>query len=270
MTPIKIYRIERQNKILQVLEKNGRIDTADLASNLQVSKETIRKDIKTLEQQSLLRRTHGGAVQISDKEKNREVSSFDIRGRMDINPMEKDKICRLAAKQIKDGDVVFIDNSSTNIKLIRYIDPSYSVVIITNSVRILLEAEKIEFSNFTIIMIGGIYRKNYLTCVGEFARDMSKKLHPNKAFVSCYGIDSAGTMYDMSFYELEVKIMMMKSAEVVYLDIDHTKFGKIGGTALGTLESIDFIITDDDSEENYTRLCRRNDKQLLVVDNGRD
>ena len=112
----KNYSIERKTKILKTLEKDGRVEVETLAKELNVSKETIRRDLREMEQEGLLKRTHGGAVSINSTQQSPEYP-YLMREIQCLE--EKERICKKAASLVKDGDTIFIDNSSTNISILK-------------------------------------------------------------------------------------------------------------------------------------------------------
>lgn len=257
----KSFSIERKQRILEHLDVLGRVEVADLAKELNVSKETLRKDLRELEQENLLKRTHGGAVGIH-QEKNPSEIKYIYRVKQKAK--EKELICRKAASLIENGDTVFIDNSSTNLAIIKYIDPSYTVTVITNSIRVLLEEDYSD--RITLISIGGIFRKAFFSCVGDFANEMAKKFHPNKAFVSAYGVDTEGLIYDISMYETEVKNYFMRVSEKTYFTADHSKLGKRGGAKLSSLDIVDYFICDKALDESSLKMLQKHRVELIVAD----
>jgi Transcriptional regulators of sugar metabolism len=148
-----MYSIERKAEILKLLEQNGRVDVNELSSLLQASRETIRRDLSELEENGALKRTHGGAVFGSINPKT--VDEFPVAVREIQQFKEKDAICQRAAAFIEDGDSLFVDNSSTCIYLLKYIPPEYHVTIITNSIKVMLEAAKNRHANHMLVCLGG-------------------------------------------------------------------------------------------------------------------
>lgn len=258
----KNYSIERKTKILKTLEKDGRVEVETLAKELNVSKETIRRDLREMEQEGLLKRTHGGAVSINSTQQSPEYP-YLMREIQCLE--EKERICKKAASLVKDGDTIFIDNSSTNISILKNINPEYSVTIITNSIRLLLESTRYANDNFVFISLGGMFRHKNYSCVGDIANEMSNKLRPSKAFLSCYGVDTEGALFDSSMYEIEVKRNLIRHAGEVYITADHTKIGRKGGVQLSEISKADYLICDRAlTEEEQKNLDMQNVKVLVA------
>ena len=238
---MEIYAIERKNRILSQLQQRGRVEVSRLADELNVSKETLRKDLRELEAENLLSRVHGGAVPVKEQYLDKQRSAVY---REQQHREEKIRICKKAAALVRDQDTIFIDNSSTNYNLVRYIDPKLHVTIITNSVKVLMDSAYLDPNNFTFISVGGIFRKEFFSLVGEPALSAVNSYHPNITFLSCFGIGKEGILYDISIYETDIKKAAMSIADRVVLTADHTKMGVAGGALLSTLNNVDDLITD--------------------------
>ena len=226
---VKNFGIERKQQILERLEVLGRIQVAELARELNVSKETLRKDLSELEQEKLLKRTHGGAIGL---QQSGDPSEIKYIYRVKQCAREKERICKKAASLVQDGDTIFVDNSSTNLALLKYIDPDRKVTVITNSVRVLL----------------------------------ARKFHPNKVFFSAYGLGKDGTIDDISMYETEAKKYLMQAADQVYFTADHTKIGRSGGVMLATLDLVDHLICDRKLTDTQMEILQKFDVGLIVAD----
>lgn len=260
----KNYSIERKTKIMKKLESNGRVEVEKLSKELKVSKETVRRDLSEMEKDGLLKRTHGGAVSISTTQQSLEYP-YLMREIQCLE--EKERIGKKAASVIEDGDTIFIDNSSTNLSILKNINPEYSVTIVTNSIRILLESTRHTNENFVFISLGGIFRYKNYSCVGDMANEMSKKFWPSKAFISCYGVDTEGGLYDGSIHEIEVKRNVINLAQTVYITADHTKIGRKGGVQLADMACVDYLISDRQLDKQEQDNLNRQKVKFLIAEN---
>lgn len=260
----KKYSIERKMRILETLEREGRVEVELLAADLRVSKETVRRDLRELENDNLLLRTHGGAVSLEMSETSPEYPEYPYLIREIQCLEEKEKICKRAASEIEDGDTIFIDNSSTNLFILKNINPEYSVTIITNSIRLLLESTKYPNENFVFVSLGGIFRCKNFSCVGDIANEMSRNYRPDKAFLSCYGVNTTSGLFDSSVHEIEVKRNFIRLARQVYLTADHTKIGRDGGFRLVDLSDVDYLISDCMFPEEELKNLESQHVKLLI------
>ena len=176
---------ERKAEIATVLERSGRVDVASLAARFEVCKETIRRDLRELEKDGTIRRIHGGAV--LNLVASRAQAEFPVSVREIQRQEEKLVICRRAAAMIEDGDTVFMDNSSTTLYLLRYIRPDAHVCVITNSLKLLLEAVRVGNPNLRFVCLGGDFKESNMSFSGAIPQKIARD-YPSKAFMSCASI----------------------------------------------------------------------------------
>ncbi|MDD4079900.1 MAG: DeoR/GlpR family DNA-binding transcription regulator [Eubacteriales bacterium] len=253
----------RQNRILALLEENSSVRTTELAKAFDVVPETIRRDFEELEQKGLLVRIHGGAVTPSTGEKEsrtviREFTNYQV----------KEELCRLAEKELKSGDYAFVDNSTTLVNLVRLVDGSKMVSLLTNSVRLLLEAERYNKNNVTMISMGGVLSTYNMSLSGQLNEEMAGGLYPNKAFVSCTGFALDTGFTDTSVFEINAKTRMMGLASQVIMVMDHSKFEKRGLIRFGDLTSCDVLITDRLPDKAYREKMLALHPGLKVIEAG--
>ena len=140
-----MYNLERQTEILNILEKNKSISVSKLSEILYVSAPTVRRDLTILERQGRVLRTHGGVVLKQTAEKE-----IPLILREDQNSSSKKIIAQKAIQHINNGDVIFLDASSTVAHMIPYLKKFKDIVVVTNSPQ-------------TSIRLGNENIKNYCT-----------------------------------------------------------------------------------------------------------
>lgn len=248
-----MYSQERKAKIVDLLGAQSSVSVSILADMLHTSKETIRRDLKDLEAEGILTRTHGGAIlnvntpnvgaaaKYGDAVLNNEYP-FALRHVRNI-PAKK-VIAQKAASLIENRDTIFIDNSSTTLFLLDYIPRELHLTIITNSIKVLLEAAKTENPNLSLISLAGFYNCNNYSVYGTRTIKSAEEFFPNKTFISCTGVTLNKQLTDISLNEVDTKLAMMRKSEETYLLVDHTKFEINGPFYLSGFDAIDCIITD--------------------------
>lgn len=252
-----MYNLERKAAILKYLESNGQVYVNQLAETLSASKETIRKDLHSLEKEGMLKRTHGGAVCVSPSEpvfataNNWSFMSNEIEEPINVRQIktfaEKNQICKKAASYIENQDTIFVDNSSTTLFLAKYIPVHLQVTIITNSIKFILETASLNNPNLQIICLSGFFNANNLSLYGSRTTKSANDFYPNKAFLSCAGINAVSKLTDTSLNEVDTKQAFIEKSEKVFLLADHNKFSSTGPYHLVNFQCIDYLITDSKS-----------------------
>lgn len=265
-----MYVEERLNKILASLEKEGQIDVGALAESFRISKETVRRDLNKLEKDGKLIRTHGGAIAAagSADSANESVSVTELPAnvRSTIHMAEKKLIGKAAASYVREGDVIFIDNSTTCIYVYPYIPQNLHITILTNSLQFLIESIPIASPLHTFVCLGGIMKPSNLSVYGHTTLKNAQEYFPSKAFISCTGIFSENKIADMGVQEIDVKRSLMETSREVFLLADHSKFKPAGQIFLAGLDDIDHIITDGAAGLSYLNLSQENRDKLIIVD----
>lgn len=258
---------ERKSKILEFLERYGNAEVTKMSNMLGVVPETIRRDLRDFEKKGILVRTHGGAL-IKDPKQ----AEFPVQIREMKNSLQKENLCQRAAAFITDDDMIFVDNSSTLIHLIKYIDEKIHVTILTNSIQLILESTKYKKDNITMICTGGIFNKHNMSLSGVIAGKYAHELFPNKAFISCHGISSEFGFTDGNFLEVGFKREMISLANKVFILADQTKFGKLGPIRLGDFEICDCLITDQAPTDEFTSQIKQSNPsiELIIAEKGED
>lgn len=263
-----MYTIERKAEILNLLQKNGSINVIELSKLFEASKETIRRDLRELEDKGLLVRTHGGAIPAEAKQSVQpNAPEPPVQVRKLANFEEKQAICKKAASFIQSEDNVFVDNSSTTIYLPQYVPQNIQVTFITNSLPFLMQAARFNNPNHSYIVLGGMFKASNLSIHGNMTLHNAKEYYPNKLFLSCTGISPDRMLTDSSIQEVDIKKMMIERSKEVFVLADHTKFEKNGQIFLSSFNDIDHIITDSKAvQSNYSYLNNYNIDVITAQD----
>lgn len=239
---------ERRNRIVRLLSSTGTVTVSQLSDEFGVTAETIRRDLDILEQENLLRRIHGGAVALQ----NRQEVPFDIRS--ETNVEEKRLIAQKAARSVEPGDTLFIDISSTAMFFAKEICKIPDITVITNSLIIALEF--IDKKDVTLISTGGTLRPNSYSLVGPLANTAIKNYRADKFFCSCRGFSLDHGVSDSNELENEVKKTMLQQSSKLYLLMDHSKFGETGLAQFANAADIDVLFCDNRLAEEDLRAIK--------------
>ncbi len=236
--------------------KFGAVSTARAAKALAISEETARRDFEKLEADGLLYRRHGGAVRPED---NHRDLSFDSRET--ANVAEKKAIAELALAQIKTGDILFFDASSTVFYLACLL-PNIEVTVLTTALKVAIELAR--RPAVQVILSGGIVSHGSLSCHGDFAGSSLERCHVQKAFISCRGVDAKRGLSEANAGHADLKRKMMGLAEQTILLADHTKIGVKSSWFFATLADIDLFIADRKPDNDVMRALKAGGGKLML------
>ena len=229
-----MYSIERKAEIIKFLEQDGTIEVSAMADYFDTSKETIRRDLKDLEAQGILTRTHGGAVSTHIKNRaNDGIQEYPVAIRGIQNYALKQDICKYAVSFMY---------------LVQFLPVELHVTFITNSLKFLAEASKFDCSNKLFICLGGVFNPSNLSTYDTASLLSGNEYYPDKCFISCAGISQERMFTDTSIHEISTKKYMIDAAKEVFLLADHTKFDTNGQFFLADFNSVNCIITDSEAD----------------------
>ncbi|KON87859.1 hypothetical protein AF332_14170 [Sporosarcina globispora] len=241
---------ERHRRIMRELEMKNKVSVSDLSSKLNVTPETIRSDLRRLEERNKLRRIHGGAIcyygLMKEQQFNKKIS---------ISLPSKKKIGEAAASFISDGDTVVLDVGSTTIHIAGSIENTENVTIITNS---LAAAEIIntrienKLFNGKVILIGGTVDPLQRSTSGSITNQMLEQFYFDKAFISCGGMNPEG-ICDYNIDEAAASAIMVKRSKQVFVVADSSKLNQRAFFNISPFSAIDFVITDADMPTDWPK-----------------
>lgn len=240
-----MFGIERRSKMMSMLYDRKSLLVQEAAALFGVTEETIRRDLKELEQQGLLSRTYGGAVLADDT-----GTEAPLNVREGINIEGKDSIGRYAAGLVNDGDTVFLDASTSSLYVAKHLKDKRALTVITNAEGILLELSGSD--DITLICTGGILRNKSLSYVGRAAENAISGYYADKLFFSCRGFSPKRDLTDSNEQESEIRKTMLRCSNQAIFLCDHTKFDKVGYVNTARLSDIDMIITDQPFPDSWS------------------
>lgn len=240
-----MLKSERQNQIYSILQESGFITVKELSRRLFISESSIRRDLAALENEGFLKRSYGGAQIINTAE---TVMPFGIRTYRNVEA--KKEIAQKAVKLINNGDIVFLDQTSTSYFLAVEILKSKSVTVVTNNREIL---NLLSESDITVVCTGGIISKANNNCLlGQNAQRVFEGIYADIAFISAKALSNDGVVSDFSQEEVFVRNSMLNSADKKVLLCDCSKLNTHSAYKQCTLNDINYLITENDVTEIYS------------------
>lgn len=231
----------RLEKILELISSRGFGGVSELSKMLNVSEMTIRRDMEKLEAEGHIRRTHGGAL---TEAKSQYELDFKLRKKRFAD--EKKNIGQIAAKQVKQGQCVFIDAGTTTLAMAEYLKLSGNMTVVTNSLP--LYSELLDCKNLEVILIGGKILTSTMSLVGTLAQENLTVMRFDWAFLGTGGIDLERGLTHSTMEEIPIKKAAAESAQKVAVLVDNSKFGYNALSLFMPLDKIDVIVTNKSVE----------------------
>ncbi|RDD60946.1 DeoR/GlpR family DNA-binding transcription regulator [Ferruginivarius sediminum] len=251
-------RTVRQNAILDTLDATGSATVAELMRALNVSDETIRRDIKAMASKGLVERVHGGVV-LPDL--NREPA---FQKRMIQNGVAKQAIGRKAAELIRNGDSLMLDTGSTTAYVARALTNHADLFVVTNSVEIARTLAKGKRGN-KVYVAGGEMRGDDGATFGPTAHEFVRRFRVRYAVISLGALHSDGGVMDFHLEEAEFCQTVIAQAAQVVAVADVSKFRHQAPVKACDISRIDILITDQTPPEPFLKHLRDNEVRLLIA-----
>ena len=236
-----MYATERHQEILSQARLDGRVEVKALADALDVTPETVRRDLTALERRGLLRRVHGGAIPV--ERLGFEPAVADREGRM---AGQKERIAKAALDELPDGGAIILDAGTTTIRLAEMLPTDRELTVVTHSLPIamLLSTR----GNIALHLLGGTVRGRTLAAVGPWAERSAADVYADVAFLGTNGITVERGLTTPDLAEAGVKRALVAAARRTVVLTDHTKFGRADFAQVAPLSAVDTVITDSELE----------------------
>ena len=246
-TPLAMYAPERQQAILATARSQGRVEVGALAESLQVTPETVRRDLTALERRGLVRRVHGGALAVE-----RLGVEPSLERRMERLSEEKARIARRALAEVPEDGTILLDAGSTTAALAEILVQRGELTVVTNSVAI--AALLHQRSDIEIFLLGGRLRHRTGAAVGEWAQRALEDLFVDVAFLGSNGIDAQRGFTTPHEVEAATKRAFVAAARRTVVLADSTKVGTVSFHRFARPEDVDLLITDEGLEDETAEL----------------
>lgn len=236
----------KEKQLLEILRNEEFIKIENLATMLQVSPSTIRRTLSNLQDRGLVQRIRGGAT-LND-EKN-YFPKFSFRSHM--NSFEKKKIALAAIKLVKNGDVIFLDGSTSAFFIAEYLSEFKNIKVFTNGIDTLSLLSKYNINAYSTG--GHVSEENPSVLIGHYAENMINSVRADISFFSAQSIDKDGEIYDCFEQENVLRLLMIKNSYKSVFLCDSTKFGRTAPFRLCSVNDVNYIVSDCATENYFTR-----------------
>lgn len=230
-----MIREKRLERIRQELAKHGIIDGDEIAALLDASRATIRRDLDALEEQGVLKRTHGGATTVDPKNELPFYSKLSVAGE------EKREIGLTAAELLPEGAVIGCTGGTTVMSVMKSLKGK-RVTVITNAINVAMELAASDSTE--VVVTGGTLRSHSYELVGYEADETLERFHLDIALVGVDGISVERGISTYTIAEAHTASLYINQAEKVWVVADHTKIGKIAPALIAPLSKVNCLVTD--------------------------
>lgn len=239
-------RSDRQREIVSRLRSGRTLSVLNLAAELDVSDETIRRELRTLEEQGVVIREHGGARLAAAT-----VFEGPLNQRMEENADAKLRIARAAAALVPDGAIVFIDAGTTSIFIAKQLVERRALTVLTNSLQVASDLGAINGNR--LFLAGGQMDYDYRAFSDHQAQAYLHGFTPHLAILSVGGISLDRGLMDFHPGEAEMSRIAYATSKQVLLGVDSSKFGRYALLHTAQCADVDILVTDAPLDEDFAR-----------------
>lgn len=255
----KIMIEGRRRIIREMVEAKGSVTVEELAEHFNISKVSIRSDLRVMDSLGILVRSRGGALVIRDGE------DLPINIKENLHRAQKIRIAEEAVKQIVDGETIILDSGSTTAEIAKQIRGMKfnSINVITNALNVaVLLANS---SHVNLIMLGGVLRANSFSLSGPQAERALEGLYADRLFLGVDSIDPEIGLMTPHLLEAQLNAQMIKISRKVIAVADSSKLMRRNLSVIARMDQIDTLITDKAAQPDLVALFTGAGVEVVLV-----
>ncbi len=245
---------ERRQKIIEIIQKEGKATVTGLAEHLSISVDTVRRDLKELEITHQLTRVHGGAMA-------RLTPHIPYVVRKEQNQIEKQALAIQAAKLIQSNKVIFIDGGSTTLEVAKNIPLHIEATVITNCPFVLVALS--QHQNIKAIILGGTLNRSSMTVVGSTASTSINNMFADMLILGICSLHPEIGITAHDYDEAQIKRQMIKNASQVVAVTSSEKLGKVAPFVVAELDALTHLVTDISITDEQLEIYKKHDIQVI-------
>ncbi len=249
---------QRRDHIVALTRQHKSVSVDELADMMDVSAQTIRRDINHLCKLNVLRRRHGGA-ELFEQQLN---TPYDQR--TTTNAAAKHAVAQAAAEMIPDGATVFISIGTTPMMVAEALSRRKQLTVITNNLNAAMALSR-ETTN-RIILPGGELRLPDRDILGDEVAKMFESYRAEFGIFGVAGVATDGGLLDFHASEVAVREKIRSGCKTSILVLDSTKFGRVAPAVGGNIANVDRVILDKAPDAEFAPLLTQNTERLRLVE----
>ncbi|CAI8842677.1 DeoR/GlpR family DNA-binding transcription regulator [Pseudomonas serboccidentalis] len=240
----------RRQKILLILERDGKVMASELSQHFAVSEDTIRRDLAELDHAGLVQRVHGGALP------RPKDTGKDYFTRLEETDDVKVRLAQRAAQEVEDGQIVLFDSGSTTLQVARSLRADIQITAVTAAPMTAIALS--EYKGVKVILAGGQLNPRTMSAGGHEAVRMLAGIKADLAFTGVCAIHPEVGITSLHFDEVPVKQALLDSAARVIAVTTADKLGAVEPFVVAACARLHTLITErhvaSGSVEDYRRL----------------
>ena len=236
--------LERQNQIVQFLQRSQRISISEVCDNFSISEATARRDLEALASAGRIQRVHGGAIALTQP-----TPEQPLLQRQREQADEKIRIGQVAAALVQEGETVFLGSGTTVLEAARSLRGRRNLTVLTNSLPVVNALAGAE--GITVICLGGMLRDSELSFIGHITEQALAEVRADKVFIGTRAISMEHGLTHEYLPETMTDRAILKAGKEIFVLADHTKFGRAATALLAPLERIHSIVTDEQAPRDF-------------------
>ena len=247
----------RQQQLLDQVRARHHASVDALAELLDVTTQTVRRDVKVLVKANLLTRYHGGVSVPSS------IENIGYAQRQGMNADGKRRIAQCVAQRVPEGSSLILNIGTTTEAVARAMLPRRGLRVVTNNLNV--AAILSDNPHCEVIVAGGIVRSRDRGVVGEATIDFIGQFNVDIGIIGISGIDADGSLRDFDYREVKVANTIIEHARQVWLVADHSKFNRDAMVRLAHLDQIDVLFTDQAVPASFVPILREANVEVVVA-----
>jgi DeoR family transcriptional regulator, aga operon transcriptional repressor len=250
--------VERQQKILEFLNRQQRISVIDICKMFSISEATARRDLEVLTEQNHLQRVHGGAISLKEA-----PPELPILQRESSESDEKKRIGLAAASMVNDGETIFLGSGTTVLEAARALKEHKGLTVVSNSLPVLNTLSGLP--DITVVALGGVLRSSELSFIGHITEQALAEVRADKVLIGVHAINLEHGLTNDYLPETMTDRAILKSGREVIVLADHTKMNTVSTAFLTPITSIHKLITDRGTPEEFIAALKEKGIEVRVA-----
>ncbi len=236
---------KRFDEILKLLNENEYLTVAYLCEKLHYSPATIRRDITAMQQNGIIKKSYGKISFVNDNK--RYIPPYELC--QQSFAQKKMQIASVAAKMIKNNQVIYLNGGTTSAYIANFLVPSHEITVITNNIELALNLKN---RNIHVFCTGGELTTLTSSLYGKITRDMLLQINIDIMFFSSTSLSESGIISEPNCdIVLTIQTAMRQSEKVVYL-VNDDKIGSSSMFNVCNIEEVNTVISNCDISKRFS------------------